>query len=157
MIIAGIDPGKTGALVILNPDDSGMVLRVPLIKAPKEMPAFSAWATTWRNTLAFEMPELIVVELVSARPNQGVTSMFTFGKSYGFALALAYSCGARIEYVTPAKWKSAMKLNAGADKNASRELVARTLPKLAHEVTRVKDDGVAEAALLALYGRRFLL
>jgi crossover junction endodeoxyribonuclease RuvC len=156
VIIAGIDPGKTGAMVILFDDDAGLVFPVPLVKLPKETPAWSEWASTWGNALAFTPPDLIVIELVGARPGQGVTSMFTFGKSYGFAHALAAAVGCRIEFVTPATWKGKMGLAKAADKNASRERVRNTLPKLAHAVTRAKDDGVAEAALLALYGRRHL-
>lgn len=155
-IVAGIDPGKTGALCILFPDDAGLVFPVPLVKLPKETPAWSEWATNWRNALDFSTPDLIVIEQVGARPGQGVTSMFTFGKSYGFAHALAAAVGCRIAFVTPAVWKAKMGVAKGADKNASREKVRNMLPKLAHAVTRAKDDGVAEAALLALYGRKFL-
>lgn len=156
MIVAGIDPGKTGAMVILFPDDAGLVFPVPLVKLPKETPAWREWASTWGNALAFTPPDLIVIEHVSARPNQGTVSMFSFGKTYGFAHALAAAVGCRIEFVTPATWKPKMGIAKAADKNASRERVRNTLPRLAHAVTRVKDDGVAEAALLALYGRRYL-
>lgn len=156
MIVGGIDPGKTGALCILFPDDAGLVFRVPLVKLPKETPAWAEWASTWGNALCFTPPDLIVIEQVGARPGQGVTSMFTFGKSYGFAHALAAAVGCRIAFVTPAAWKPKMGIAKGADKNASREKVRNTLPRLAAAVTRVKDDGVAEAALLALYGREYL-
>jgi crossover junction endodeoxyribonuclease RuvC len=156
MIVAGIDPGKTGAMVILFPDNAGLVFTVPLMKKPKEVPAWSEWAQTWGNALAFTPPDLIVIELVSARPGQGVTSMFTFGKSYGFAHALAAAVGCRIEFVTPAVWKPKVGIARGADKNSSRERVRNVLPRLSHAVTRAKDDGIAEAALLALYGRMHL-
>jgi len=155
-IVAGVDPGKTGALVILFPDDAALTFPVPLVKLPKETPAWALWASNWGNALAFTPPDLIVIEQVAARPGQGVTSMFTFGKSYGFAHALAAAVGCRIEFVTPSTWKSKMGLAKGADKNASREKVRNTLPRIAHAVARAKDDGIAEAALLALYGRKFL-
>lgn len=153
-MIAGIDPGKTGALVLLRADNSGLVVRVPTVKLPKDTPAWSEWARSWTAALAFGI-DAVVIEQVGARPTQGVTSMFNFGQTLGFAKALAYSAGAPIHYVTPSVWKGKFGL-LKADKSASREKARTLLPLLEPELRRVKDDGVAEAALLALYGRRFL-
>ena len=41
------------------------------------------------------------IEQVSARPGQGVTSMFNFGKSYGMVLGVAAGLGYVTNYVTP--------------------------------------------------------
>jgi crossover junction endodeoxyribonuclease RuvC len=152
MIVAGIDPGKTGALVVLFPDNSVIVNRVPLMKLKgKETPAWSDW---WRQWSGIE-PEKIIIEQIGARPTQGVTSMFNFGVSYGFAQAIAVSTRAPIHFVTPSVWKGKLGL-LKSDKNASREVARRLMPKIAKDVERVKDDGVAEAALLAWYGRAYL-
>ena len=152
MIITGIDPGKTGAMVTLFPDDSAIIHRVPLMKLKgKEVPAWSEWWHQWSGV----EPEKIVIEQIGARPTQGVTSMFNFGVSYGFVQAIAASTGAPIHFVTPNVWKGKLGL-LNSDKNASREMARRLMPKIGPEVTRVKDDGVAEAALLAWYGRQFL-
>lgn len=152
MITAGIDPGKTGAMVTLFPDNSVIVNRVPLMKLKgKETPAWSDW---WRQWCGVE-PEKIIIERVGSMPKQGIASTFNFGVSYGFAQAIAVSTGAPIHFVTPSVWKGKLGL-LNSDKNASREVARRLLPKINGEVTRVKDDGVAEAALLAWYGRQFL-
>lgn len=153
-MIAGIDPGKGGALVLLRPDNSVHVCRVPLVKLPKETPAWSEWARSWTAALAFGI-DMVVIEQVGARPTQGTVSMFNFGRTLGFAHALACSSDAPIHYVTPAVWKGKFGL-LKADKSASREKARTLLPFLETELRRVKDDGVAEAALLALYGRKFL-
>jgi len=81
--------------------------------------------------------------------------MFNFGVSYGFAQAVAVASGASMHFVTPAAWKAKLSL-LKSDKNASREMARRLMPKINGEVARVKDDGVAEAALLAWYGRQYL-
>lgn len=154
MIVAGIDPGKTGALVLLTADSAGTVFRVPLVKTPKEVPAFATWQREWSCVLAFGI-DLVVIEQVAARPNQGTVSMFNFGQSYGFAKALAYGADCPVHFVTPGVWKAKFNL-LKAEKSASREKATGLIPALAHEFKRVKDDGAAEAALLALYGRRFL-
>jgi crossover junction endodeoxyribonuclease RuvC len=56
------------------------------------------------------------------------------------------------EYVSPQKWKRHFGLTS--DKDESRRAASRLLPKSAHLWARVKDDGRAEAALLAIYGAR---
>lgn len=153
MIVAGIDPGKRGAMTIVFPDNTGLVFRVPLVKKPKETPAWRLWEAEWSNALAFSMPDLIIIERVSARPGQGVTSMYSFGATCGFAHAIALASGARVDFVSASVWKVKMGLAVGADKNASRERLRNLLPSLSHEVVRVKDSDVAESALMALYGR----
>jgi len=157
MTVAGIDPGKTGAMVILYPDDSTMVCRVPLQKLRgKEQPAWAKWWDNWDFALGEVRPDLLLIEEVSARPGQGVTSMFNFGQTLGFIKALAAAGPCPFQFVTPAVWKGKMGL-LKSDKNASREMARRLLPSIAADIERVKDDGVAEAALLAYYGRQFIL
>lgn len=154
--VAGMDPGKTGALVVLYPDNSTMVLRVPLMKLRgKEQPAWTEWGQQWSAALAMAEPDLIVIEDVHARPGQGVTSMFSFGKTLGFIHALAVCSKCTVQSVTPSVWKGKLGL-LKSDKNASREMARRLLPSIDSHVARVKDDGVAEAALLAYYGREKL-
>lgn len=153
MIIAGIDPGMTGAMVLLFPDNSTIIKRVPLIKKTgKTSPAWTQWLNDWQCVCDADM---IVMELVASRPSQGVSSVFNFGRSFGFAHAIAIAANMPIHFVTPSVWKAKFGL-LKADKNASREEARKLLPGLINDVARVKDDGVAEAALLALYGRKYL-
>ena len=155
MIVAGIDPGKTGALAITYPDGSVQVFDVPTVKLRgKEAPAWHAWLQIWSEAFLFGV-DLIVIEDVSARPGQGVTSMFTFGRTLGFVHAIAVASGASIQFVTPSVWKGKMGLlNSG--KGASREKACALYPKAHDLLGRVKDDGRAEAILLAHFGRKFL-
>lgn len=151
-IICGIDPGKTGAMVILADYVPIIVCRVPL--AGKD-PAWSQWAREWCMALDLNDIDMAVIEDVSARPGQGVTSMFKFGDTLGFAHGLVQACASvPIHWPTPALWKRKMGLTS--NKTDSREEARRLMPDLAKYLTRVKDDGVAEAALLAYYGRQYL-
>ena len=156
MIVAGIDPGKTGAMAIIYPDLTIQFFDVPVIKLRgKPRPAWRDWYVSWSSALGFAGVDSIVIEEVAARPGQGVTSMFTFGRTLGFAHAIAVSVGASIQTVTPAVWKGKLGLlNSG--KGASRELCSNLYPTTAAQLARVKDDGRAEAALIAHYGRKFL-
>lgn len=156
MIVAGIDPGKTGALSILYPDGVALIFDVPMIKVNgKEKPAWSEWESSWRLALALNTPDMIVIEEVAARPDQGTVSMFNFGRSLGFIHAIAAGAKVPVHFVTPSVWKGKMRL-LNSSKGASREKVRTLFPRIAHTVERVKDDGRAEATLLAYYGRQYL-
>lgn len=156
MVIAGIDPGKTGALALLHQDGSAQFFDVPTIKLRgKEKPAWSEWVNIWSDALRWASPTMIVIEDVGARPGQGVTSMFSFGRSLGFAHGIvASACDCPVHFVTPSVWKAKMGLQ-GSGKGASREICRTLYPATASSVARVKDDGRAEALLLAHYGRKF--
>lgn len=160
MIVAGIDPGKSGALAIIYPG-SILFVDVPRIKLKgKDKPAWSEWHTEWSMALEFACVDLVVIELVTggqAGKKQGAQSMFNFGRSLGFAHSIAAGIRPRprIEFVTPAVWKGKLGLlNSG--KGASREKCRTLYPSTAGHLTRVMDDGRAEAALIAHYGRNFL-
>lgn len=156
MIIAGIDPGKTGALAITYPEGVIFAFDVPRIKLRgKDVPAWSDWQRSWSSALEFHAPDMIVIEDVAARPGQGVTSMFTFGRTLGFAHALAVASGAAVHIVTPTVWKGKLGL-LNSSKGASREKASAFYPRSVGLLDRVKDDGRAEAILLAYYGRKFL-
>lgn len=156
MIIAGIDPGKTGALSITYETGEVFLLDVPRVEIKgKDKPAWADWEATWWPALDFHGPQMIVIEDIAARPGQGVTSMFTFGRTLGFAHGLAARCRVPVHFVTPAVWKAKLGL-LNSSKGASREKCRVLYPKSAHQLTRVKDDGRAEATLIAHYGRKFL-
>lgn len=156
MIVAGIDPGKTGALSILYPDGVALLFDVPTIELRgKEKPAWSEWGEKWSMALEFNTPDLIVIEDIAARTGQGVTSMFTFGRTLGFAHAIAGRIKVPVHFVTPSVWKGKLGL-LNSSKGASREKARTLFPKIAHKLNRVKDDGRAEATLLAYYGRKYL-
>jgi len=161
MIIAGLDPGKTGAMVTLFEDGSTLVDRVPIEKrkGKKDRPDYPAWSRAWCGSLAFNCPDVVVIEQVEARPGQGVTSMFSFGKSMGFAMGTVLSSGCPVQYAYPAVWKAKLGL-AGFDKSASVTLAVQLVPSILQELERkLKGNtadvrhGIAEAALLAYYGR----
>lgn len=158
MIFAGIDPGKTGALAIIDWDDSVEFFDVPRMKLrDKDVPAYAEWSTTWGAALHAAGVETVVIEDVAARPGQGVSSMFKFGRTLGFVHGVALSVRPlpSIQFVTPNQWKTKLGL-LKSDKGASREKAVSLFPAAEGRLARVKDDGRAEALLLAYYGRKFL-
>lgn len=82
--------------------------------------------------------------------------MFTFGRTLGFVHGIvASTCDRPVHFVTPSVWKAKMGL-LNSSKGASREIARTLYPSCAPSLSRVKDDGRAEALLLAHYGRKFL-
>jgi hypothetical protein len=96
--------------------------------------------------------QLAVIEHVHAMPNQGVVSMFRFGEGYGMLLGVLAALGLRTIKIKPAVWKSA--LNLSSDKAASLKLASELWHPFCKEFSIKKNDGLAEAALLAYYGTR---
>jgi len=88
---------------------------------------------------------------VAARPGQSAPATFRFGQGYG-AIEMALAAHKiPVQYVTPSQWKKHFGLSK--DKGASRGLATQRFPSHASDFQRVKDDGRAEAALIALYGK----
>ena len=83
-------------------------------------------------------------------PGQGVSSTFKFGVSFGGVLSLAERFNCPWHTVAPRTWKNALQLDSDKDKSL---LMARELWPDA-PLARKKDNGRAEALLLAEYWRR---
>ena len=92
------------------------------------------------------MTRVAVVEEVGAMPGQGVTSMFNFGYSAGIIAGVVAGLQLPIVMYRPAVWKR--QAGVPADKGAARQMAQRYWPG-SRAFDRVKDDGRAEAALLA--------
>jgi crossover junction endodeoxyribonuclease RuvC len=84
---------------------------------------------------------------------QGVSSVFAFGKAYGVVLGVVGANYLKLVSPPPALWKRVLGLS-GKGKDASRMAASNFWPHHAGQFARVKDDGRAESALLALYGAR---
>ena len=95
-------------------------------------------------------PQQAWVELVHAMPKQGVVSTFNFGLGFGLVRGVITALGVPLHLAHSRVWKGAYGLCR--DKRDSRVIAARLFPSFAREFSRVKDDGKAEAALIALYG-----
>lgn len=152
MRVLGVDPGATGALAMIDTDLSALVvcdMPSTLIKIGKghRRQISEFWLA---DVLRVYQPDCAWIERVHAMPKQGVTSSFAFGLSYGLARGVLAALGVSVTLVTPQEWKKSFRL--GPDKNEARLVAARLFPENAGSFTRAKDDGRAEAALLALFG-----
>ena len=151
MLIYGIDPGFSGAIALYWPGSNTIEVHdMPVMKNPKGKTIINPHGVL--DILANEGSgkSLAVIEQVGAMPGQGVSSMFRFGQGLGVVEACAAASKLPLQYVTPAKWKK--HFNLTRCKGVSRGLAMQRFPDFASEFSRAKDDGRAEALLLAVYG-----
>ena len=94
------------------------------------------------------------VEYVGARPGEGAVGAFSFGRSRGVVEGVLATLGIPVTFLTPPTWKRIVGIppgKAGA-KDAARSEAIRRWPDKATLFARVKDDGRAESALIAVAG-----
>lgn len=148
-MIIGIDPGFTGGLAIVDDEQLLEVFEMPLHIGKRKRVCgteLSMMLADWRRL--YECNHA-VVEFVAARPNQGVTSVFNFGMSYGVILGVLDTLGFSVSYAAPQKWKKDLSLDSSKD--SSRALACELWPDLSSLFSLKKDDGKAEAALMAYW------
>jgi hypothetical protein len=76
--------------------------------------------------------------------------MFAFGRGFGSILGVLAALRVPVELVTPATWKRTLSVPAGKD--GARLRASQLLPAHGGHWRRAKDDGRAEASMLAWYG-----
>ena len=141
----GIDPGMTGAAAILT-DDGVSFLDMKNATAAQTVDAFRAW------TIEHKI-ELAVLEQVGAMPGQGVTSMFNFGRSYGWWQGVLDAMGLPWRLVRPQEWQKG--LGAAKGKHGLVEVAQRLFPDATFSGPRGGAlSGRADAALMAWWARR---
>lgn len=162
MIYIGLDPGSTGAMAAVN--SKGELLewdRFPTAKVGKKKMLYIPGVVTWieeRCASSFHGDLRVTIEKVHAMPGQGVTSMFSFGRSFGILEGIVTAQHLPIQYAAPQAWQKVMLAGKPRGKGATKtSAVAAALelwPQL-HKTLKVKAAwGVADAALIAEYGRR---
>ena len=167
-LIAGIDPGLHGALALYSAVTRKIILvwEMPTLilgktkargsskKMEIDWVAYSKILAEVRTTY----PALLVVERVHSMPQQGISTAFKFGDTFGGQRELArHILGCRLEMAEPAVWKRSMRVGTENDNIYHR---AASLFPEAERFFRGPQggikDGNCEAALLAAYGHKLL-
>lgn len=154
-VLIGIDPGATGALVLLPKNQGHPVewMLMPTVKVGGatrvNASALSAWLADRCIQTRGELHAY--VEQVAARPGQGVSSMFNFGHSVGTLMGVLGAMGIPCTLVAPQSWKKRAGL-IGKDKDAARSRAIQLWPQWRELDAKGKGQAFADAALIALYG-----
>ena len=156
-MIIGIDPGLTGAVAFLTKGNSLRVHDLPtmLINKRKQIDAEKFHLIVEPYDRDNWKTINVLIEDVAAMPVQGVTSTFRFGYGAGVLFGVLSTISSfNVIKTKPAVWKSALGLTS--NKKDSLTLARKLFPEQADLFKRAKDDGRAEAALLAHFGRKYL-
>ena len=158
MVIGGIDPGLKGGIGFIDLEAQTLcVYRMPVFKrALATTTKTEVDGLTLAEILRRHKPDEIWVEDVFAfggkrgsnQRQDGVVGAFSFGHGKGvLAGTIAGALGLRPRYVPAASWKGTLRVPS--DKVASVARAQHLLQGCAHLLT---NDGLAEGALIALYG-----
>ena len=150
LTILGIDPGLTGAIVCLRSHEVLSCHDMPVEAGVGRRRRVCAPALAHLLTSLIEryQPDAVAIEQVSARPDQGVSSMFSFGRSLGVLEGAVAVLGLEMTYHSPVSWKRRYGLT-GRPKDASRAKALELYPKAVPWLRRKKDHGRADAILIA--------
>lgn len=153
-MIIGIDPGVGGAIAWL---DGSCVNAVDMpcveIRGKRHVcphtlhriltgPAFRDGVASRAGSV-----DAVVLEHVQGVQGTGATSAFSFGRSFGVIEGVLAGLELPCVLVRPQRWTK--ELGVSRDKGSHRAAASRLWPQQASLFARVKDDGRADAALLA--------
>jgi hypothetical protein len=159
-ILAGIDPGLSGALCRYDLRSNAGVTDVV------DMPVES-WGAEKRHINVAELMRIthrwgvdtVALERVNAMPgapsqeggkrrSMGAASAFRFGMCYGEVRGAMIATGVQVVDVPPSVWKDLFELRK-RDKDDGRMLAIQLFPTMAEQLKRKKDVGRAESMLIA--------
>ena len=150
--LIGIDPGISGAIVVLQsaacPHPVDWV-RMPTLKEGKSSRVDCA---SLARCLEDYDTGAAVVEAVHAMPGQGVSSMFAFGHAVGSVMGVLAALRIPVTLAPPQRWKKAAGL-IGTDKDAARSRAIQLWPRWAALAAKGEGQALADAALIARFGR----
>ncbi|MCC2632160.1 MAG: crossover junction endodeoxyribonuclease [Ramlibacter sp.] len=152
--LIGIDPGCSGAVVVLAPDGTvADSLLMPTLKTGKSSRVNgAALAYFLKKHGQYDLSGThAYLEQVHAMPKQGVTSVFTFGHAAGVVEGLLQGIGIAYTLVPPQTWKKRALL-IGQDKDAARSRAIQLWPTWRDLDLKGKGQALADAALIARYG-----
>jgi hypothetical protein len=172
VITVGIDPGLSGAFAALvgadseGPEFISDAIDMPTMPDGSKNQVDDFAVGKWLRMIR---PNQVIIENVRAMPakgrdaegnetrrSMGTASSFRFGLVVGQVRATVRSVlGIEPELVEPGSWKRYFALTA--NKEEARQLALKLWPMSEYLLRRKKDQGRAEAMLLAKWGARPLI
>lgn len=155
-VYIGVDPGASGGIAMIK-DNGEMFLYAAMPQTERDI-AEVFKAVSGSTTIDYKG----TIEAVHAMPGQGVTSMFSFGRNYGFLRGCLISHGISFRETTPKEWQRAVGIFAkkGEVKKDHKMRCLAKAQQMFPEVTlwstpRSKGAqlAVCDAMLIAYYGR----
>lgn len=142
-IYIGVDPGKNGGLSVLG---YAHPLTYPM---PDTIRGLWDLIHEISHSASIEsLPIKAYLESVSASPQMGVVSSFTFGNGFGHLEMALTAAGIPFERCRPQVWQREMSCLSKGDKTVTKRRAQELFPTL------TITHAIADALLIAEYGRR---
>lgn len=161
----GIDPGLSGAIAFYRPTHPVAGMRLVVWPMPVTTKPGRVGAKPHRRIIppdgvlnllriAHDSSSRLFcsIEDVHSSPQMGVAGAFSFGQGVGILHTALTSLEIPFSPVSPQVWKSATR--TPKDKDLARLRASELFPDAHYLWTKRKDDGMAEAALLAWYAAK---
>lgn len=154
-MIVGIDPGLSGCIVLLGPNNTYLRhLHMPTMKLGTKNRVNGAAVAAFLSAQTLHHAYL---EQVGAMPGggerkMGAASAFSFGHGAGVVEGLLQGLGIPYTLVQPQAWKKRAALQ-GQDKDAARTRAIQLYPGVRDLDLKAKGQALADAMLIARFGR----
>lgn len=148
--VMGIDPGIKGAIAVIGDEVTEFWLLKEIVE--QKTKHFDDIIRAYGIDHCF-------LEKAQAMPGQGVSTTFNYGVGFGRIIGWLEILAVPFTLVPPQTWQKMMHLGcSGEPKDRSRQAVTRLFPRenLVPNGCVKLHDGLADALLLAEYGRRQL-
>jgi crossover junction endodeoxyribonuclease RuvC len=149
----GIDVGLNGAIALVQDGELVGVVDMPTVTLDRNGKAKRQVSVPELVDIIKQFdPNEAYVEKVFAMAGQGVTSVFSFGRSLGVVEGVLTTMKIKTTLMTPQTWQKGLGMTGGKD--GSRARAMELFPEQTALFKRVKDDGRSDAALIALWGSK---
>lgn len=157
MIYAGVDPGKSGAIAIIDSEniapDNITIYDIPLIGSEIDFKELNEILKTIVTKEHF-----LVLENVHAIPGAGAMQSFNFGQTVGALKSNLMCLNIRHKLVTPKSWQKVLwegtPIQTNGSKNDTKATSMLAAQKWFPNTKFLKSkDGRIDAALIAMYAR----
>lgn len=163
LIIIGIDPGCSGAIVVTDGDGKYIGhLDMPIMTVGSKSRVNAAAVVGGLKEILNTLPWYhtsqchAFIEQVGAMAKQGVkqgaSSMFSFGHAAGTVYGAVVGMGMSCSFITPQTWKKSVGL-INTVKDAARSKAILFYPELRALDSKGKGGALADALLIARHGR----
>jgi crossover junction endodeoxyribonuclease RuvC len=162
VLIAGIDPGFSGGVALLTPSGKLDSLHLmPVVKGPRGG-STELDLVELKRLLTAHAVDVVVLERVHAMKGWGEGAAWRFGVGWGQIQGVVVALGLSLLHVAPDRWQKTLlhgTTGAKGDKTAAIAEALRRWPGVDLKPgKRTKHhDGLADALLIAEWGRRELL
>ena len=145
MAYFGVDPGKSGAIALIDKDGFTM----NYVRLNETTGDISGFIKDYAKIVDY-----CIVEKVASRPMQGVRSVFTFGESFGLVQGLLMAHNVKFELHTPPVWMKKMGLITRGIKGVEKKRIHKQRAQELFMNSKNITLTTADAFLLAEYARR---